>query len=436
MKKFLTFIATTALVFATNGEVCEKNGGIWAWHGDVNQWKCDNLQLNEQSIKRLAQYEKDYLAEFENLKKTLPQRKFKFIQPRNKKEACRIAVPEGDNDPTKDSSYKIFWDGECKDGYAFGLGREIEKANLKDAWQIGIYEKGMVKGCFVQKDLLKMYLSEGEGNYYGSAHTVRRFVNDTNRDIDISYAVGKAGNDFEPDIAVVTSPFSNNTVEYHKRYPNFEFLYVDFQNNNMEQIDFNFQLLNDKGVRHGWGFEKNKNGPLVKGEYVHGEAQPSELPQEYMQKADGIVKEIDEAKNKAIEAQGNALLVKKQYLKKICRDSVKVTFMDNSEYKDICVEKDELELQAKIDKKLANLEKEKAASLQKQQQEQFQQKQNEQMRQQQTYQQQQLNIQRQQQQKAERAAQEQLDAIDSLQHKYNFDRQQDKFYQNLRKMGY
>lgn len=396
MKKIITILASTVLAFASGGEDCEKNGRTWVWHGDINQWPCDNLPVNSESIQRLAQYEKDYLAEFENLKKTYPRPKLKFIQPKNKKETCKIAVPDGEDDPTKDSSYKIFWDGECKDGYAFGLGREIEKANMKDAWQIGIYVRGIATGYLVGKDLLHGHLYEGEGNYYSSRHAVLRSVEESNGEISVGYIIGKSDSPFEPQLAVLTSPFWNNTVQYHKKYPNFEYLYRDLRNNDQIPIDFSFFLLNEKGEKHGWGFEKSKNGPLVKGEYVNDQRKQLELPQEYMQKADAIIKEIDEAKNKALDAQRNALLVKKQYLKKICRDSVKVTFMDNSEYKEICEEKDELELRAKIDRKLANLEKEKAASLQKQQQEQSQQKQNVQMNQQQAYQQQQLELQRQQ----------------------------------------
>lgn len=354
----------------------------------------DIYSKNESKNDRLAKYEKDYLGEFENFKKTFPQYKFKFIQPWNKKSTCKIAVPDGDADPTRDSSYKIFWDGECKDGYAYGLGREIEKGNMTDAWQIGIYEKGMATGYLVRKNLLHGFLAEGEANYYGSSYLARRYVSETNGDIDIIYAIGKSSTPFAPGLDVRTSPFWNNTAEYHKKYPNFDYLYVDLRNNDLSPIEFNFQLVNDKHERHGWGFEKRKNGPLAKGEYIHDQFSLSRLPDEYMTKAADIIKEIEEAKNNALDAQRNAQLVKKQYLKKICKDSVKVSFMDNSEYKEICEDKDELQLQAKIENKLANLQREKAAMLQQKQQKETQQAQNEQYRQQQAYQQKQLELQR------------------------------------------
>ena len=408
MRKIITFIATTVFAFATSGEICEKNGGSWTWHGDVNQWQCDNLPLDKQSIQRLAQYEIDYFKEFEEIKNTTPKRTFKWIQPKNKKIPCKIAVPDGNDVPSKDKSYNIFWDGECKDGYAFGLGREIEKANMTDAWQIGIYEKGMAQGYLVQYDVLNSYIFEGGSNYYGSDYGVQRFVEEKNNDIDITFVTGKInGLPQEPDLAIARSPFWNNTQVYRKQFPNFRYEYIDFRKNDIETIDFNFQLVNKDNQRNGWGFEKNKNATIVKGEYINGEPKPSELPSQYMNKADSIIKEIQEAYDKALQAQSQAQLVKKQYLRKICKDNIKVNFMDNTEYKEICEDKSELKLQAKVDRKLEQLEKEKVAIIQKQQQEIAQQKQNEQLQQQQAYQQQQLNLQRQQQAEVQRRQEEQ-----------------------------
>lgn len=399
MKKIITFIATTALALATSGEICEKNGGTWTWHGDINQWQCNNLPLQKESIQRLAQYEIDYLKQFEEIRKTTPKSTLKWIQPKNKKAACTIAVPGGEDDPTKDSSYKIFWDGECKDGYAFGLGREIEKADLKDAWQIGIYEKGMAQGYSIQHDVLNNVMFEGGGDYYGSDYGVQRFVEEKNNDIDVTFVTGKiGGSSQEPDLTIASSPFWNHTQAYRKEFPNFRYEYVDYKNNDIEKLDFMFQIYNKNNVSHGWGLEKYKNNIIYTGESIEGKATQLNLPQEYKDKSTAIIKEIQEAYNKALQAQSQSQLVKKQYLRKICKDNVKVNFMDNTEYKEICEDKAELKLQAKVDRKLEQLEKEKVAIIQKQQQEIAQQKQNEQLRQQQSYQQQQLNIQRQQQQ--------------------------------------
>src|SRR5574344_2098966 len=46
-----------------------------------------------------------------------------YRQPINKKEKC--LMPEADK--FMDNSISIYWDGECNDGYVYGLGREIVK---------------------------------------------------------------------------------------------------------------------------------------------------------------------------------------------------------------------------------------------------------------------------------------------------------------------
>lgn len=45
-----------------------------------------------------------------------------FIQPINKKEDCRLPTTQ---DQIDRQNFRAYWDGGCKNGYAFGLGRDI-----------------------------------------------------------------------------------------------------------------------------------------------------------------------------------------------------------------------------------------------------------------------------------------------------------------------
>lgn len=45
-----------------------------------------------------------------------------FVQPSNKSEKCLLPSSK---DQMERRNFKAYWDGECKDGYAFGLGRDI-----------------------------------------------------------------------------------------------------------------------------------------------------------------------------------------------------------------------------------------------------------------------------------------------------------------------
>ena len=82
------------------------------------------------------------------------------------------------------------------------------------------------------------------------------------------------------------------------------------------------------------------------------------MPESYFQNADRIFSEIKNAVFQVQTEQQKASMLRIQYKNKICKDDVKVNFMDNEEYKAICNENKKIaELKIKIDAKLAQLEK-------------------------------------------------------------------------------
>lgn len=111
------------------------------------------------------------------------------------------------------------------------------------------------------------------------------------------------------------------------------------------------------------------------GEFVDGKfIKPIKLPQSYNDKADAILREIKEASQKGYVAQEQAQKVKRQYLKRVCKKNVKVDWMDNDDYKDICSPKREIALMKKVNAKLQKISEEKIARLEKQKYEEQQQK--------------------------------------------------------------
>lgn len=346
------------------------------------------IEWNEQYDgiqKRLMQYEKNYLTEYEKIQSNISNYKAYYFQPINKKEPCKVFMAY---DSQKDESSKLYWDGECKNGYATGMGRLIQKADLTDRWQLGLYRKGKVSGYCILNDILHEYKMEGECKYDDTNdYQVKRYIKNTNNDITLLYDIGKFSQ-HEPDTFIQTSPFWNNTISYLKVYPNFRYEYDDFTKNDEAKLDFGFWIYDKNNVRNGWAIEKYKNQNIVYGEYIDNKGSKINLPQKYIDKANNIINEIKSNYKKALYAQSQAQLIKKQYLRKICKKSVKVSFMDNEEYKEICDSKYEKELFSKINTKLEKLSKEKIARLEAQR---F----NEQQKQQEQYRQQQLALERQ-----------------------------------------
>jgi hypothetical protein len=351
----------------------------------------DELTQKAKQLEQYASYEKNYLNEYDSLKKTFQQPIIKWVQPKNKKEPCKVACYFSE-DLTKDNSYKLFWDGSCENGYAQGLGREIEKGDLIDRWQIGIYKDGKPNGYGMMYDNLYDLVIEGEMNYDDNKldYQVHRKVIEKNEEINVIYRTGAMSSLLQASLYIETSPFGNGTLVLKKAYPNFYYQFRDFIKNDTSSLEFAFEIIDKKtNKQNGWGYSKYKNQKIIKGEYINGiPTERFDLPDEYMLKAESIINEIKGANNRALESQEKAQIIKKQYINKICKDSIKVDYMDNNEYKVVCNNQKEKELYSKIHNKLERLSKEKIAKLE-------QQRFNQQQAQEERYRQEQLSIEKQ-----------------------------------------
>lgn len=318
-------------------------------------------------------YEKAYMAEYETIKKQNENYKpsFKCVQPKNKNEECKVWVGYNPNDDrTSKVRYEFFWDGDCKNGYANGLGSAFERAQFADRQQIAYYKDGNPDKYCINLDPLNGKTKEGECLYYTDqpSHYVQTTVEDKGGDLNILYEFGVSMSKNSPAMIMRTWTF-HDVAEYYMLYPNYGYVIADLTKNEFDDRKYEFNVKDHKtGKYNGYGFASFKNSQTVGGEMVNGTLiRRVQLPQSYFQKADTIFNEIKNAANIALDAQNKALIIKEKYKKKICKDSVKVDFMDNDEYKSICKEDEKIaELKTKIDVKLAQIEQQKQAKRQQQ----------------------------------------------------------------------
>ena len=334
-------------------------------------------------------YEKEYLAEYESLKNNFLNPKIiKWVQPSNKKVPCKVySGVSRNNDITLGENFKMFWDGDCRDGYAYGLGMEFLRDTVSNIDALAIYQRSSAEPqYFILKFNLDNRTQEGDIN---NGYYVETIITDEKFNFNINYVSGFMGSPSQPfRLVTYSSPFEDNIV-YQKQYPNFAYELFDFSNNEFEDRKFQFGMHDKNNTQQGFGFTTLKSGQIGSGETINGKAiRRVQLPDSYFTNIGQILNEVTQATQKAKDAQKKALRVKKQYINKICKDSVYVTFIDNSEYKAICNEgEDIINLKDKIENKFAQI------NLQKQQK-------REQLRQQQ-----QLNAQRQQQQQQQQQQQ-------------------------------
>jgi len=61
-----------------------------------------------------------------------------YTQPVNKKEDCKLSTSQ---DQLERKNFSAYWDGECKNGFAFGLGRNIAISDTHHYDKITIYDE-------------------------------------------------------------------------------------------------------------------------------------------------------------------------------------------------------------------------------------------------------------------------------------------------------
>ncbi|ELB2049482.1 hypothetical protein QNZ80_004684 [Vibrio parahaemolyticus] len=320
------------------------------------------------SESEVNKYETLYISEYQALQTQYADWKpdFKWVQPNNIEEACKVYVSiDPKDDKTIKPDYELFWDGGCKDGYAYGLGREIENTMLMSLHQIGFYEGGKAVNYCASFDPLNKWYREQECSYDHKVpnHFVMTQFSENGGDLQLSYMFGVSGTRDNPQLVTKTYPF-HDIVEYFKYYPNFTYVIQDFRSNEFDNRNFEFFLRkNDTGKSNGFGFATLKNGQRNAGEIIDGNfTRAVELPESYYQKANAILEEVSTASNKALDAQKKALIIKEKYKKRVCKENVTVEFMNNEEYKAICnEEKDFAILQNRVNAKLAQIEQQKSA---------------------------------------------------------------------------
>jgi len=303
-------------------------------------------------------YERQYLSKYNTLKNNNHDtRVVKWVQPNNKSEQCRVqAKVNADNDRTLNDEYRMYWDGGCKNGYAKGLGRLFEKSLMLNDESIVIYKDYPHGGdYYIHKFNLDNVNREG---YYSDGYMVETKVVDDGLNFNISYKYGYFGSIEKPALLIHSSPFSD-TVLYMKHYPNFHYQLIDWSNDEFQKMKYGFYMLDKNTQRNGFWFETPKSGSVNSGEYNNGTVtRLVQLPKSFFTNANKIFTEVNQAGQKAIDSQKQALKVKKQYMSRICKKSVSVNFIDNDEYKKICRDNEYYaNLKEKMDKKLVQISK-------------------------------------------------------------------------------
>jgi len=293
-----------------------------------------------------------------------------YVQPANKTEACKVPTSQNQLDRP---NFRAYWDGECKNGYAFGLGRDIAISDTHHLEEItvhngtgdnwfqpavtydfvnGIVVYSSAGGIFPQRT---QYIQKIDQSFGGFDVTNTLIVTDSK------------GNSFR----IQTSPFrlQRNFILTQ----NYETIAFKFYDNTLAPIvnpaapTLTIEVIDLQNNTVGVGIVRYGNGSVKHLKMADGRLQETFLPETYTNHLRAKYQEIASATSTSSVLIGQAQQIEREYMFKACSGKAGIRGMSAAEYAEICTWRDKFKASyenASINfKKQIDAQKEEAATV-------------------------------------------------------------------------
>lgn len=265
-----------------------------------------------------------------------------YTQPVNKSEPCKLRTSQ---DQLERNNFRAYWDGQCKDGFAYGLGRDIAISDTHHVEEITIYgDNGKINDSpavtydFVHNIVEYKFIENKESiqTYY------QETISNEEGKFNIDYSLGKIidGKDAK---VIYWSPF--NSIIFHDNH-NGNVIYR-FQYDENKKYDSNAfaaaETLDVKsGTISGFSAVKFANGENRHFKVENGQAvERVELPQEYISMIQIKYKEIEDMQAQASVDIEKAKRMEKEYLYFACNGKHEISGLEKEVSNKICTWRDQ-----------------------------------------------------------------------------------------------
>lgn len=286
------------------------------------------------------------MAEASAFEKSLQTRPYKsperpphmFVQPVNKKEPCKLHTSQNQLDR---ENFRAFWDGQCRDGFAFGLGRDIAISDTHHLEQIITYrERGdgenspSVLFDFVHENVTYR-VPTGE---FPAASIHNQYFSSKGDVFNVWYELGTI--DELGDRSFLQYSPLNTTQISHNIVGTVAFKFTD--NSQMPVVDAVKPVLTgeiidpESGRPGGVAIVRYGSGAVRHFLLKQGAPEAIILPTEYANHMVEKYKAVQGAVARANTAIETAQQIEKEYLYKACNDSYTMEGLDNLVFKKIC----------------------------------------------------------------------------------------------------
>lgn len=261
-----------------------------------------------------------------------------YTQPLNKKEPCKLSTSQNQQER---SNFRAYWDGQCKNGYAYGLGRDIAISDTHHIEEITVYKDNgdNLSAPRVTYDFVNNSVQYAVGEKPYPKHTwYEEWISTQDDKYSVIYRLG------------ITDEFGNSMLKEYTPFDTRRFFINDRQNVSYKTTDNSSmpvvdpyapilvaEILDRKTlttggialVRHGTG--------QVRHVKVTGNVKEDvQIPAEYFTHLSGKYTEVLNALAGAEATIERAKQVEREYLYMACNEKYKVSGLDKEVSTKIC----------------------------------------------------------------------------------------------------
>jgi len=282
-----------------------------------------------------------------------------YTQPVNKTEPCKILTSKEQLDR---NNFRAYWDGQCRSGFAFGLGRDIAISDTHHTEEITIYgENGNLSETpsviydFVNNQVTYRFI----GKEFWSGLIFEEKIKNEPGNFNIYYStvsISERGDSH----GIYWSSFDHRRVLVNK-VGNVIYRYSEdkFAQNTDSMVFFAETLDFKSGHPGGFAIVRYANGQI--GHFKIGgiKPEPVQLPQEYTTDSEAKYIETQSAQAEISTKLDQAKRIEREYLYLACNGKHRISSLDKSISTKICTWRDQFQEPFKAAQKqyLENLER-------------------------------------------------------------------------------
>jgi hypothetical protein len=273
------------------------------------------------SMREAMEYENQIVAAAASQPVVL-QAEMLYTQPVNQTEPCKLPTSQ---DQLHRKNFRAYWDGVCKDGFAFGLGRDIAISDTHHLEEITVHnhsspeiERPSVSYDFVNNRSAYSGVVDATKTSHGSWQQIVRNPDDS---ISVTTNTGEASQAGQ--LAMSSSPFEPQKITSNARNGQPVYVFSDYSAapTSSDQPASALAVFDPKSKQPvGYRIVGYRNGVVQH----QGPAGLVRLPQEYVDHLVEKIVEVNTAVSKASAASARAQQMEREYLFAACKSDYSI----------------------------------------------------------------------------------------------------------------